>query len=100
MGIAIGSGTDVAAEAGEIVLVRSDPRGVPRALALSRYALRKIRQNLFWAFGYNIIAIPLAAGALYPIAGILLHPAVAAAAMSASSVSVVANSLSMRWFWR
>ncbi|MBN1417390.1 MAG: copper-translocating P-type ATPase [Planctomycetes bacterium] len=100
VGIAIGSGTDVAIEAGQIVLVRSDPRDVPLALDLSRYALRKIRQNLGWAFGYNVLAIPVAAGVLYPIAGILLHPAVAAAAMSASSVSVLANSLAMRWTWR
>jgi len=100
VGIAIGGGTDVAIEAGQIVLVRSDPRDVTLALDLSRYALRKIRQNLGWAFGYNVCAIPIAAGLLYPIAKILLHPAIAAAAMSASSVSVLANSLAMRWVWR
>ncbi|NLW94534.1 MAG: copper-translocating P-type ATPase [Chlamydiae bacterium] len=100
LGIALGSGTDVAREAGGIVLVRDDPRDVAAALGLGRLAMRKIRQNLFAAVIYNLAAIPVAAGVLYPAAGILLHPALAAAAMAASSVSVVSNSLSMRRAWR
>jgi len=96
VGIAMGTGTDVAMEAGDITLMRGDPLGVPRAIRLARRTMRVIRQNLFWAFVYNVIGIPIAAGALYPIFGIRLTPAMAAAAMAVSSVSVVANSLRLR----
>ncbi len=96
VGIAIGSGTDIAMEAGDIILVREDLRDVIAAMEMSRRVMRKIRQNLFWAFFYNVVTIPLAAGVLYPFTGFLLNPMVAGAAMSLSSVSVVANSLLMR----
>jgi Cu+-exporting ATPase len=96
VGIAIGSGTDVAIESGGVVLVRDDLRDVPRTLELSCYTMRKIRQNLFWAFFYNVVGIPIAAGVLYPFYGFLLNPIIAGAAMAFSSVSVVTNSLSMR----
>ncbi|MFA5056070.1 MAG: heavy metal translocating P-type ATPase [Dehalococcoidia bacterium] len=96
VGIAIGSGTDVAIESGGIVLVKDDIRDVVRTLELSCYTMRKIKQNLFWAFFYNVVAIPIAAGALYPSTGFLLNPIIAGAAMAFSSVSVVTNSLSMR----
>jgi Cu+-exporting ATPase len=96
VGIAMGTGTDVAMEAGSITLVGSDPRGVPAALALARDALRIIRQNLWWAFGYNLVALPVAAGALYPFSGLLLSPTLASAAMALSSVSVVTNSLRLK----
>jgi Cu+-exporting ATPase len=95
IGIALGSGTDVAMESGDIVLVKDDLRDVVEAVKLSRYTIRKVRQNLFWAFFYNSIGIPIAAGVLYPLLGFLLNPIVAAAAMGFSSVSVVANSLLM-----
>jgi Cu+-exporting ATPase len=95
IGIALGSGTDVALETGDIVLVRDDLRDVVEAIKLSRYTMRKIRQNLFWAFIYNTIGIPVAAGVLYPFWGIQLNPMIAAAAMGLSSVSVVSNSLLM-----
>lgn len=95
IGIALGSGTDVAVETGDIVLVKDDLRDVVEAVKLSRYTIRKIRQNLFWAFFYNVIGIPVAAGALYPLTGIQLNPIIAAAAMGFSSVSVVSNSLLM-----
>ena len=98
VGIAIGSGTDVAIEAGEIVLVKDDLRDVARAMELGGYSMKKIKQNLFWAFAYNTIGIPLAAGVLYPFTGFLLNPVIAGAAMAASSVSVVTNSLLMRRF--
>lgn len=98
LGIAIGSGTDVAAESADIVLARSDLMDVVSALALSKATMRNIKQNLFWAFGYNILGIPIAAGALYLFGGPLLNPIFAAAAMSLSSVSVVTNALRLRRF--
>jgi Cu+-exporting ATPase len=96
IGIAMGTGVDVAVEAADIVLMRSDLLGVVEAIGLSRRTMRIIRQNLFWAFVYNVIGIPIAAGALYPVFGLLLSPAMAAAAMAASSVSVLSNSLRLR----
>jgi P-type Cu+ transporter len=96
VGIAMGAGTDVALEAGAITLLRDDLLGVVDGIGLSRRSMRIIRQNLFWAFVYNVIGIPIAAGVLYPGLGLLLTPAMAAAAMAASSVSVVSNSLRLR----
>ena len=98
VGIAIGTGTDVAIEASDITLIKGDLRGVVTAIALSKATIRSVKQNLFWAFIYNVIGIPIAAGLLYPIFGILLSPILASAAMSLSSVSVVANSLRLRSF--
>jgi P-type Cu+ transporter len=99
IGIAIGAGTDVAIEASDITLMNDDLLSVPRAIRLSFETMRTIRQNLFWAFIYNIVGIPVAAGVLYPLGGILLNPEFAAAAMALSSVSVVSNSLRLRRRW-
>ena len=96
VGIAIGTGTDIAKEAASITLMRGDLNGVAGALALARLTMRVIRQNLFWAFAYNIIGIPIAAGALYPFTGWLLSPVLASAAMALSSVTVVTNSLRLK----
>jgi Cu+-exporting ATPase len=96
LGIAIGTGTDVAIEASDITLIRGELGGVESALGLSRKTMRTIRQNLFWAFAYNALGIPVAAGVLYPFTGWLLSPVLASAAMALSSVSVVANSLRLR----
>ncbi|MFH1081069.1 MAG: heavy metal translocating P-type ATPase [Pseudomonadota bacterium] len=100
IGIAIGAGTDVAIEASDITLMKDDLRSVAAAIRLSFATMRVIRQNLFWAFIYNIIGIPIAAGVLYPFGGMLLNPEFAAAAMALSSVSVVSNSLRLRRSWK
>jgi Cu+-exporting ATPase len=98
VGISIGTGSDIAIEAGDITLMRGDLRAAVHAIELSRATMRTMRQNLFWAFVYNTIGIPLAAGVLYPSFGILLSPIIASAAMAMSSVSVVTNSLRLRRF--
>ena len=98
VGIAIGAGTDIAIESADIVLMKSDLMDVPTTISLSRAVMRNIKQNLFWAFIYNTIGIPVAAGVLYGTFGILLNPMIAAAAMSFSSVSVVLNALRLRFF--
>jgi Cu+-exporting ATPase len=96
VGIAMGTGTDVAIESAGITLVKGDLRGILRARRLSQATMRNIRQNLFFAFVYNAVGVPLAAGVLFPAFGLLLNPMIAAAAMSFSSVSVIANSLRLR----
>jgi Cu+-exporting ATPase len=96
VGIAMGTGTDVAIESAGVTLVRGDLVGVVQAIVLSRATMRNIRQNLFFAFVYNALGIPIAAGVLFPAFGLLLNPMIAAAAMSLSSVSVIANALRLR----
>ncbi|MGE5927248.1 MAG: heavy metal translocating P-type ATPase [Gemmatimonadota bacterium] len=96
LGIAVGGGSDIAVDAGDVTLVRPDLQGAARGIELSRATLRTIRQNLFWAFAYNVVGIPVAAGILYPRFGLLLSPVLASAAMALSSVSVVTNSLRLR----
>ena len=98
IGIAIGSGTDVAMESADIVLMRSDLNDVSTAINLSKRTIRTIKQNLFWAFGYNVLGIPIAAGILFLFGGPLLSPIFAAAAMSMSSVSVLTNALRLKRF--
>ncbi len=98
LGIAMGGGTDVAIETGDIVLVKSDVRDVVTAIDLSRFTMRKIQENLFWAFGYNVVGIPVAAGLLYPFTGFLLNPAIAGLAMALSSVSVTTNAALMKMY--
>jgi P-type Cu+ transporter len=96
VGVAMGTGTDVAMESAGITLVKGDLRGIVKARRLSRAVMRNIRQNLFFAFIYNVIGVPIAAGALYPFFGLLLSPMIASAAMSLSSVSVIGNALRLR----
>jgi Cu+-exporting ATPase len=96
VGIAMGTGTDVAKQNAGVTLVRGDLRGIVRAYHLSRATMRNIRQNLFFAFIYNALGVPIAAGVLFPFTGLLLNPMIAAAAMSLSSVSVIANALRLR----
>jgi Cu+-exporting ATPase len=98
VGIAMGTGTDIAMQSAGVTLVKGDLRGIVRARRLSRGTMRNIRQNLFWAFAYNAVGIPLAAGVLYPAFGLLLSPVIASAAMTFSSVSVIANALRLRRF--
>ncbi|MFG6565991.1 heavy metal translocating P-type ATPase [Sulfitobacter sp. 1A13421] len=97
VGLAIGTGTDVAIEAADVVLMSGDLRGVVNAIDVSQRSMANIRQNLFWAFGYNVLLIPVAAGAFYPLTGWLLSPALAAGAMALSSVFVLSNALRLRW---
>ena len=96
VGIAMGTGTDVAIESAGITLVKGDLMGIVKAIHLSRVVMRNIRQNLFFAFIYNALGVPIAAGVLYPFFGLLLSPMIAGAAMSFSSVSVIANALRLR----
>ena len=96
IGIAMGTGTDLAIESAKITLVKGNLMGIVKAKKLSHAVMKNIKQNLFFAFGYNILGIPIAAGVLYPVFGILLSPMIAALAMSFSSVSVIANALRLR----
>jgi Cu+-exporting ATPase len=96
VGIAMGTGTDIAMQSARIVLVKGDLRGIAKARALSRKTMKNIRENLFLAFVYNSIGIPIAAGVMYPVLGLLLSPMIASAAMSLSSVSVIVNALRLR----
>ena len=96
VGIAMGTGTDVAIESAGVTLVKGDLRGIARAKELSRKTMRNIRQNLFFAFAYNALGVPIAAGVLYPFFGLLLSPVIASAAMTFSSVSVISNALRLR----
>ena len=96
VGIAMGTGTDVALESAGVTFVQGDLRGIVRAIRLSRATMRNIRQNLFFAFVYNVLGVPIAAGVLYPFFGILLSPMIASAAMTFSSVSVIMNALRLR----
>ncbi len=98
VGIAVGAATDVALETGSIILMKNDVRDVVTAIDLSAYTIKKIKQNLFWAFAYNTLGIPIAAGVLYPVNGFLLNPMIAGLAMALSSVSVVSNSLMMKFY--
>ncbi len=98
VGLAIGTGTDVAIEAADVVLMSGSLKGIPNAIALSQATIRNIRQNLFWAFVYNVALIPIAAGVLYPLWGILLSPMFAAGAMALSSVFVLGNALRLKRF--
>ncbi|HRG80602.1 MAG TPA: HAD-IC family P-type ATPase, partial [Cyclobacteriaceae bacterium] len=95
--IAMGKGSDIAMDVAKMTLITSDLQSIPKALNLSTKTVRGIRQNLFWAFIYNVIGIPIAAGVLFPVNGFLLDPMIAGAAMALSSVSVVSNSLRLRW---
>jgi Cu+-exporting ATPase len=97
VGIAIGTGTDVAIESADVILMSGDLRGVVNAFDISARTMRNIRQNLFWAFGYNVLLIPIAAGLLFPVNGMMLSPALAAGAMALSSVFVVSNALRLRF---
>jgi len=96
VGIAMGTGTDIAMESAGVTLVKGDLRGIVRARRLSRATMQNIRQNLFFAFVYNVLGVPIAAGALYPFFGVLLSPMIASAAMTFSSVSVIGNALRLR----
>jgi Cu+-exporting ATPase len=98
VGMAMGGGTDIAAKAADLVLMRGDLQSVVQAIALSRRTMRTMKQNLFWAFAYNVVCVPVAAGVLYPAFGVLLSPILASGAMALSSVSVVMNSLRLRRF--
>ena len=98
LGIAVGGGTDVAIESAQVVLVNGDIHNISTTLRLSKATIRNVKENLFWAFGYNIIGIPVAAGVLHIFGGPLLDPMIAAAAMSLSSVSVVSNALRLKRF--
>ena len=96
LGIAIGTGTDIAIESADVVLMSGDLKGVPTAIGLSQAVIRNIKENLFWAFAYNFAGLPLAAGVLYPLTGWTLHPMFASVAMSISSITVVSNALRLR----